>query len=223
VTVDDARYRHVALDLADTAAVERCFAGDFARQVSLADYGRIGLVNNAATVEPITPSARLSLADFELATRLNLVVPVWLMGWLVRSAPRAALRILNVSSGAATVPLPSWSAYCATKAGLRHAGAVFGAEQAAYGPAGGAHPDLAIVSYSPGIVDTEMQVTIRGHSAEDFPQVHRFVGMYDAGQLDGPQVPAADMVTWLNRDDLPPFSEGAISGYAERVQGVRED
>jgi NAD(P)-dependent dehydrogenase (short-subunit alcohol dehydrogenase family) len=61
--------------------------------------------------------------------------------------------IINVSSGAAHRPLPGWSAYCAAKAGLAMLTRALAAE---YGEQG-----IRVFGFAPGIVDTDMQATIR--------------------------------------------------------------
>jgi NAD(P)-dependent dehydrogenase (short-subunit alcohol dehydrogenase family) len=49
-----------------------------------------------------------------------------------------------------------------------------------------AHP-FHLVNVSPGVIDTEMQGSIRASSVEDFPSIDRFVGLKQSGALQTPQ------------------------------------
>jgi NAD(P)-dependent dehydrogenase (short-subunit alcohol dehydrogenase family) len=126
--IDDPRYRHLLLDLADGAALETLDAavGDtLASRV----WDRVGLVNNAALGGQLGPVERIDSGEFQRMTTVNVVVPVHLMGTFVaRTPPDATLRIVNVSSGAAVRAFPGLGAYGATKAALRMAGMILAAE-----------------------------------------------------------------------------------------------
>jgi len=204
----DHRYTHVRLDLGDIAAVEDYFQGDFAREFPAGDFRRVGLVNNAALLEPVVPLPKLGLAALTQAFVVNSAVPIWLMGFFVRHCGGTALRIVNVSSGAAVNGRAGWAAYCSTKAALLMAGQVF-ADEAKHVPAG-THRDAAMLSYDPGVTNTAMQTFIRGVSAEDFPAVERFQEFHAQGKLVDPARPARDIADFLAQDHAPPFSEGRI-------------
>lgn len=206
----DHRYEHVRLDLSDLDEVESYFQDDFASEFPAGDYQRVGLVNNAGVLEPVMPLARLELKALAKAFTVNTVVPVWLMGFFLRHCGHTPLRIVNVSSGAATNARAGWTAYCSTKAALRMAGQVFRDEAAHTPPA--RRTDAALYSFEPGIVDTGMQTYIRTVSAEDFPAVQRFVGFYEQGQLLDATRPARAIADFLAQEHAAPFSEGRFPG-----------
>lgn len=207
-----ARYRHLRLDLADTARLEAEFEGAFGEALALDGRARVGLVNGAATLEPVGPTSATPAACLARAFALNAVAPVWLLGFFLRRARGAKLRAVDVSSGAARRPYAGWSAYCATKAALRMAGEVVGEEARAYAPGSALPVDLSLVSYEPGVVDTEMQEAVRGAVAEAFPQVGRFLELHANGSLHHPSKPAAEIADLLESDGLPPFSERRLGG-----------
>jgi NAD(P)-dependent dehydrogenase (short-subunit alcohol dehydrogenase family) len=207
-----ARYRHVRLDLADTARMEEAFEGAFGEALSLDGRARVGLVNGAATLEPVGPTRDLAAAGLARAFALNVVAPVWLLGFFLRRARGAKLRVVDVSSGAARRPYAGWSAYCATKAALRMAGEVVGEEARSFAPGTAVPLDLSLVSYEPGVVDTEMQASVRGALAAAFPQVGRFLELHAAGKLHPPSMPATEIADLLGSDGLPPFSERRLGG-----------
>lgn len=210
--IEHERYTHHSLDLSDLAAVEAWVAGDFARTHDLDGYARVGLVNNAALLEPVVPYSQVELSALARAYHVNSVVPVWLSAHFVRACKRPALRIVDISSGAAVRATPGWTAYCSTKGALLMAGKVLGTEVEQNPEGLGAPADFGLLSYAPGIVDTGMQAQIRTHSAEEFPSIERFRGFHAEGQLAPPAGPAAEVVAFLNRDRVPAFSEARYGG-----------
>ena len=73
--------------------------------------------------------------------------------------------IVNVSSGAAHRPLEGWSAYCAGKAGLAMVTRSIALETAGKG--------IRIFGFSPGTIDTDMQVTIRASGINPVSRIPR--------------------------------------------------
>ena len=207
-----ARYRHLRLDLADTARMESEFEGAFGEALALAGRGRVGLVNGAATLEPVGPTVATPAAGLARAFALNAVAPIWLLGFFLRRARGGKVRVVDVSSGAARRAYAGWSAYCATKAALRMAGEVVGEEARSFAPGTALPVDLSLVSYEPGVVDTEMQEAVRGTVAEAFPQVARFLDLHASGKLHHPSKPAMEIADLLESDGLPPFSERRLGG-----------
>jgi NAD(P)-dependent dehydrogenase (short-subunit alcohol dehydrogenase family) len=119
------------------------------------------------------------------------------MGFMVKRA-KAPVRVVNISSGAAQRAFPGLAAYCASKAALRMAGMSVAAEDAR---------DLHILSYEPGVVDTEMQVATRSKSLEEFPWGETFRRYHAEGRLVAPERPAADIVEFLEADGGERFTE----------------
>jgi NAD(P)-dependent dehydrogenase (short-subunit alcohol dehydrogenase family) len=129
-------------------------------------WGRLdGLVNNAGVIEPIAPLAETDPDAWEASIRTNLLAPYRVSRELIKlTAGAARLRIVNISSGAALNPLEGWSAYCAGKAALSMLTRSLNLE---YGP------DLLAFSFLPGLVDTDMQATIRGSGINRVSQLPR--------------------------------------------------
>jgi len=206
------RYRHLRLDLADTARMEEAFEGSFGEALALEGRARVGLVNGAATLEPVGPTSATPAAGLARAFALNAVAPIWILGFFLRRARGRKLRVVDVSSGAARRPYAGWSAYCATKAALRMAGEVVGEEARSFAPGTALPVDLSVVGYEPGVVDTEMQASVRGALAEAFPQVGRFLDLHATGKLHHPSRPAMEIADLLESDGLPAWSERRLGG-----------
>ena len=187
-------YEHLSLDLADTRAtkaIERQVGERLAQR-----WERVGLVNNAA----VGLAGRVQNLDAEALARsfeLNTAMPLWLMGFVIKRA-KAPVRVVNVSSGAAQRPFPGLAAYCASKAALRMAGMSVAAEEVR---------DLHILSYEPGVVDTEMQLATRSKSLEEFPWGEIFQRFHAEGMLVPPELPATDIVKFLEADGGERFVE----------------
>jgi NAD(P)-dependent dehydrogenase (short-subunit alcohol dehydrogenase family) len=148
---------------------------------------------------------------------VNVVAPMWLMGCVVRHAPvDAALRIVNVSSGAAVRAFPGLAAYSASKAALRMAGMVLAAELDSPLRTTRAPADTAILSYEPGIVDTEMQRSARTRPLDEYPWGQLFRDFAADGRLVSPEAPAADIVSFLESDAQPRFAERRLGASDAR-------
>ncbi|MBI3199487.1 MAG: SDR family oxidoreductase [Rhodospirillales bacterium] len=161
IAVSGGRAEALACDVADYAKVARVAAATRARLGGL-DI----LVNNAGIIEPIADLATSDPAAWADNIRINLVgaynvVRAVLEGMLGAGGGT----IVNVSSGAAHQPLEGWSAYCAGKAGLAMVTSAIALETAGRG--------LRIFGFSPGTIDTDMQVKIRASGINRVSRIPR--------------------------------------------------
>ncbi len=203
-----AGYRHFALDLADLQATTATFERDVARLVSDPARTRIGLVNNAALIGRLGTIDGTNAHEMLRVYAVNVVAPTWLMGFVARHAPRdAAVRILNVSSGAAQRPTPGLGEYVGTKAALRMTTLSAAADFESRAMRARTANDVALLSYSPGTVDTPMQVVARGPSPDEFPAVPMFKAFHDKGELVPPEAPAREIAEFLESANPPKVAE----------------
>lgn len=93
------------------------------------------------------------------------------------------LRLINIDSGAAYKPLEGWAMYSASKAYVNMILKTVQLE----------NPDIKIVTYEPGVVDTQMQETIRKTDEKIFGQVGRFNEYFQKKQLHRPDEIAKDI------------------------------
>lgn len=193
-------YEHTSIDLADLTRLESWARSALPER--LAGAPRVALVNNAALLDPVGPATALSLEALDAHLRVNLTAPTWLAGFVVAHAAEGSpVRVINVSSGAATRPYPGWTAYCAGKAGLKMTGEVLAEETAAYG----VDRDLSVVTYAPHVVATAMQDQLRATDEARFPMRERFVALHEDGELVDAAGPAAEIADLCAADDLPPL------------------
>ncbi|HEY9102126.1 SDR family NAD(P)-dependent oxidoreductase [Chitinimonas sp.] len=190
-------YRFVGLDLGQPEAVEAVADEVFGSLAALSSEG-VYLINNAGVVDPIAPAGQYDNAAMVQSLTVNLSSAIQLCNVFLRHFQQRAgdRRILNISSGAGRNPYPSWSVYCAGKAGLDMYSRCVGIEQAAL-PGG-----VRIASLAPGIVDTGMQATIRGTDAADFPLVEQFRDYYAEGALVDPLQCGAEVLELLHSEHV---------------------
>ena len=100
---------------------------------------------------------------------------------------RMRVQVLNISSGAALKPKAGWAMYCAAKAGNEMFFHVLAAQYED-------NPHVEVANVNPGIMDTQMQASIRSASEEQFPELARFIGFKDEGKLVQPETVAASIL-----------------------------
>jgi NAD(P)-dependent dehydrogenase (short-subunit alcohol dehydrogenase family) len=159
--------------------------------------GRVGiLINNAATVEPLGPTAGVAAADLRLAFEVNVVAPAALTAAVLPGMLAGGWgRIVNVSSGIVASPasMVRGNAYAATKAALEAHTVNLAAEVAGTG--------VTVNVYRPGGVDTAMQAWIRAQDPERIGGLHeRFNRNYARGALITPEHSAAALLAHLAGD-----------------------
>lgn len=210
-TVAHDRYHHLALDLNDLGGLESAMEQRIAPLLKQPKWERVGLVNNAATPDLLGPLQSIDGRKLAGVYAVNVVAPVWLMGFVSRITPAdRPLRIVNVSSGAAIHPFPGLSAYGSGKAALRMAGQVLAEEWVSTVPHAPVRPEAAILSYEPGVVDTEMQAMARSLSPIEFPWVGTFQQFLADGRIVEPERPATEIVGFLEGPRRAPFTESRL-------------
>jgi NAD(P)-dependent dehydrogenase (short-subunit alcohol dehydrogenase family) len=186
-----------AQNLADApAAAQRL--GEWLQQERHTSWARATLINNAALLpEPGTLETQ-SPATLSAALRVGLEAPMLLSATFLRETAswNAERKILNISSGLGRRAMAGSANYCAVKAGLDHLSRALALEQQAQ--ANGAK----IVSLAPGVIDTDMQVQLRGADPARFSEQQRFEQLKTQGLLDTPQQAAAKIVAYLQRADF---------------------
>ena len=203
--LDELFYKHHRLDLGDLEALDAWCEAHLGQE-QLSDSDRLGLVSNAALIEPVGPACSLSSRELSIHLAVNVVAPTYMAGFLLEHAPiNTPLRVINLSSGAATQAQPGWTAYCASKAALRMTGEVLAAEVQTYPEFLGRN--VAVVTYAPNVVNTRMQKELRAMDEARFPAQQQFVDLDREGFLVPANGPAEEIADLLDRDGLPPYSE----------------
>ena len=142
------------------------------------------LINNAATIGSIVPFDKKEINDIINEYNLNLVSPTILCRKFITTYTDQEKLLINIGSGAANSPISSWSTYCATKAALDMLTQVIAEEN---------HKNLKVFSVHPGIVDTNMQKTIRGTEEDLFPLLSKFTAYHSKNELETTTIAAQNL------------------------------
>ena len=185
------------MDLADPGPVASRLEAWLRAQAVLQPVS-VTLINNAAVVSSPGPLSNTPDKDLSQAVRVGLEAPLLLSAAFLRATadwtvPR---RVLFISSGLGRRAMAGAATYCATKAGLDHLARALALEEATQ-----AH-GAKVVSLAPGVIDTDMQVQLRGADPALFPERERFVALQAAGQLDSPAQAATKVLGYLARSDF---------------------
>ncbi|HZC53299.1 MAG TPA: SDR family oxidoreductase [Mycobacterium sp.] len=152
------------------------------------------LIDNAATVTPLAPSAELDPAQIDAAFRLNVTSLIALSGAVLpEMLERGWGRIVNISTGVVSHPalMIGGTTYTATKAAVEAHTINLAAELA--------DTAVRVNAYRPGRVDTAMQEWIRSQDPEQVGEqlLARFTAMHAEGQLISADHSARRLVTRL--------------------------
>ncbi|KAG0310758.1 hypothetical protein BGZ99_000148 [Dissophora globulifera] len=140
-----------------------------------------GLVLNAGGIEPIGSIATTTVEGWKKAFDINFFSILTTVQHTLPALRESKGRVIFVSSGAAIKPLHGWGAYCSSKAALKMFCESLAVEE----------PELTAISIRPGVVDTEMQSTIRSKGVDNMtPDQHaKFIDLHASKALLHPDEP----------------------------------
>lgn len=184
-------YMHFSCDLASEEQVQNVFH-EIAETV-FKDAEQVYMINNAGVIEPIEVAGELDSSHVMTNVQVNLTAPVLISNLFLKKARETAIEmvIANVTSGAAERPIHGWSIYCSTKAAVNMFTMTAGLELEK------AKSNSKIIAFSPGIMDTDMQATIRSSSEEAFADLAAFKNYKESGSLRRPDIVAGALVKLL--------------------------
>lgn len=166
----------LACDVADVASTRAAI------NEAVATWGRLDIViNNAGQIDPIGLLADTDPGGWARSIAVNLTGAYQVIHAAMPALLSARGTVVNVSTGAAHAPREGWSAYCTAKAGLVMLTRCVALEYAGQG--------IAAYGLQPGLVDTEMQVRIRGSGMNEISRIPR-------AEL-APPSRAAALIAWL--------------------------
>jgi benzil reductase ((S)-benzoin forming) len=163
-----------------------------------ASFASAALINNAAVLADPKPLRDADAASLSASVRVGLEAPLLLTAAFLRAtrAWTADKRVLHISSGLGRRAMASQGPYCAVKAALDHLARAQALEEILL------KNGAKVCSLAPGIIDTDMQVQLRGADPSAFPDHDAFVQMKSGGRLDSPAVAAAKVIAYLGRADF---------------------
>lgn len=171
-----------------------------AKEAFSEDVDHVILVNNAASLGDVSRYAKsfTDMAEVDSYWSVNVSSSLCLTASVLQAFPqRPGLRrtVINITSLCALKPFRSWVLYCTGKAAREMMFRVLAEEE----------PDLRVLSYSPGPLDTAMQMVARSKTAD--PNLRKsFSDMYDQGQLLTCEASCAKLMKLLLEDN---YTSGA--------------
>jgi NAD(P)-dependent dehydrogenase (short-subunit alcohol dehydrogenase family) len=191
-------------------------AGDCAKiiQAAAERFGRIdGLVNNAGVIEPIARIAEADVLEWERNWAVNFRAPLLLTQMALPHLRRQHGRVINISSGSASAVIQGWGAYSSNKAAIEYFTRELAAEEA----------DITALAVRPGILDTEMQATIRerGKAGMADSDYQRLYGLYEKKRLIPAEV-SGRVVACLALFAPHEWSGETVQWNDEKVQALVE-
>lgn len=185
------------LDLAQGAqAAEHLRA--WLAQHPVGHFASATLINNAGMIPRIAPLSASDPAELAQALRVGLEAPMLLTAAFLGATENWGVqrKVLNISSGLGRRAMASQAAYCAAKAGMDHFTRCLALDEV-HKPHG-----AKVCSLAPGVIDTDMQVQLRGADPSAFPDMQNFAHLKTAGQLTSPRDAATRVLAWLERTDF---------------------
>lgn len=186
-TIEHPNYTHHFCDLSSPKQVEELQIPETNEAVFF--------IHNAGILGTVNRFADLEKQDTTEVMQLNFLSGTELLHKLVRNLkPGQLFTGVFISSGAGKRPIPSWAAYCASKAAVDLFLAAFQAEE-------DEKPEstIRVYAFSPGVVDTAMQTQIRSVEKEYFSSIERFRDLYSDKELLAPETVAQKLHSLIER------------------------
>ena len=200
--IQEAQENHIDIDyyqydLSITEGIEELTERMFER-INKADAESISLINNAGVVSPIKPIHLCSGAEMEASIKINTLAPMILTSQFMKHTDdwEVEKKVINISSGAGKKPYFGWSSYCSSKAAIDIFTRCAGVEQNGY-----KYP-VKVISFSPGIIDTDMQGEIRSSNKENFQEIERFIAFHKDGKLKSAEDVADKVIKLLCEKEI---------------------
>jgi benzil reductase ((S)-benzoin forming) len=169
-------YQQIQADLRNTENAITALNSIF---LNLKSISSITLINNAGSLGDINILGNLNSEKIQQTIQLNTTTPLVLTNEFIRLTKSLTCKkqIINISSGAAMNPYSGWSVYCTSKAAIDMTTKTTALEQSEI------ENGVKCVAIYPGVVDTNMQTTIRETTESEFKNVQRFKELKENNEL----------------------------------------
>ena len=175
-------YQQLTADLSNTSSAINAINSIFSC-LKPGTITSITLLNNAGSLGEINILGNLYSEKIESIIQLNTTTPLVLANEFIRFTKNLNCKkqIINISSGAAINPYSGWSVYCTSKAALDMTTKTIATEQDEL------KNGVKCVAIYPGVVDTNMQTSIRKTTVTEFKNVQRFKELKENKELYSPK------------------------------------
>lgn len=149
---------------------------------SLIKDEEIIFINNAGVIYPISEVGSFIDKDILNAISVNISAPIIISNFILNHFKNNKITMINITSGAAKYPIKNWSLYNSSKAAINM---FFDVMQHEF-------PTLEFINLDPGVIDTDMQNTIR---TSNFEKVNEFIAYKEKGLLKSPNIVADEILS----------------------------
>jgi NAD(P)-dependent dehydrogenase (short-subunit alcohol dehydrogenase family) len=184
-------------DLADGATASLALKSWLAQQ-DADHFLSATLINNAGVIPNIGPLSQADPHNLAMALRVGLEAPMQLCAAFLGATENWHMprKVVNISSGLGRRAMASQAGYCAAKAGMDHFTRCLSLDEAL-------KPNGAkVTSLAPGVIDTDMQIQLRGADPEKFPDQNGFQQLKATGMLTSPADAAKRILAYMARPDF---------------------
>lgn len=178
-TISNPNYSSIVCDLSNSALVDQISFPVF-------DEEPIIFIHNAGILGKVDYFEKLESNEMIQVMQVNLFAGASIFQKLLKQIPKTQLfKSIFISSGAGRNPIASWASYCASKAAVDLFCQTVQLEEQQLG-----RKDFHCLSVAPGVVDTDMQASIRATKEISFSEVARFKEYKNSNQLYSPELVA---------------------------------
>lgn len=208
VDTDIDLYKAHHVDFLDETALEIKITEIF-NSIDPAEGDEIFLINNAGSVDPIKSVENMDANGYLDSYKVNVLAPALLIKGFIKAFKHldAVKNILTVSSGAAVKPMEGWGAYCSTKAAVNMLSGVTRAETKDFSS------PVHAATFRPGVIDTEMQETIRSSDPKEFPNIDKFKNYKSESSLLEPDYVASILKKVITSEEYGKSANYDINDY----------
>ncbi|TIA39874.1 NAD(P)-binding protein [Aureobasidium pullulans] len=156
--------------------------GQKAADLAKSKWNRLdGVIVNHGILDPVKRVANVEAEEWRNLFDVNVFSAIALVKASLPALRESKGNIILCSSGAAAGAYSTWGAYGASKAVLNHLAMTLAVEE----------PDVTTLSIRPGVVDTDMQVSIREthNTSMDAKDAAKFKELKETGGLLKPEQP----------------------------------
>ncbi len=181
--------------------------GQNAIESALKKEAYFSIIHNAGILSS-SPFHLMAEQDLRQAFETNFFAPLLLTKKLLTKLK--GQRVLYISTGAAVQNLQSELAYCTSKGAMHHAIQCLNTEFNSHG--------VYFSNLRPGMVDTNMQASLREASVDILPSRNFFIRAKEEGKLIAPETVAAFVSFVMFKTDVKAFTENFWNIYDEIYQ-----
>jgi benzil reductase ((S)-benzoin forming) len=191
---NEIKHKNFTFVKCDFTEKEQLYDLDLSKFVEPEHYP-VRLINNAGILGEIKRTHEVTLTHYMDVCMVNIVATQFLCSYTLQTFGYENVdTIINISSGAGERPVASWAAYCASKSAVNLFTETLAEEIKELGK------QTKVYSIAPGVVDTDMQHSIRRSNNRDFSGKQNFVDMKENDELRTPEEVAELLSEFLAED-----------------------